>query len=108
MALSGLCLVHCAAGVVLFSTFAIVGDALVKPIVHEIGLALAMPLAVFALGRGFASHRRVKPLALGGVGIVLMGGALSVPHGHPLEVAMTVIGVSLVATAHYLNRRALG
>jgi hypothetical protein len=38
-------------------------------------------------------------------GLSFMGGALAVPHG-PKEIALTVIGVSLVAVGHFLNMRA--
>lgn len=107
MTLSGLCLVHCIGGVLLFSLFAVLGDAFFSPRVHEIGLALAIPLAVYALGRGFLHHRQPTPLVLGGIGVCLMAFGISVPHGDPREIAMTVLGVSLVATAHYLNRRAV-
>ena len=105
--LSGLCLLHCIGGVILFSAFAVIGEAFFDPIVHEIGLGLAIPLAIFALGRGFASHRKVLPLIVGVFGIGMMAAAISQPHGHKGEVAMTIIGVSLVAAAHFLNRRAL-
>lgn len=107
MTLSGLCLLHCIGGVVLFSVFAVIGEAFFDPIVHEIGLGLAIPLAILALGRGFTSHRKVTPLAIGAVGIGMMAAALSLPHGHKGEIALTVVGVSLVAAAHFLNRRAL-
>ncbi len=107
MTLSGLCLIHCAAGVVLVSLFAIIGGALVNPIVHEVGLGLAIPLAVYALGRGYAIHKTTLPLMIGGAGVCLMAGGISVPHGDYREVALTVTGVSLVAVAHYFNRRAL-
>lgn len=107
MTLSGLCLVHCIAGAVLFSTFAILGDVLVSPVIHEVGLALAIPLAVWALGRGFLRHRRLLPLGMGGLGVMMMAIGVSVAHGDPREIAMTVLGVTLVASAHYLNRRAV-
>src|SRR3546814_516219 len=107
MTLSGLCLVHCAAGVLFLSLFALVGEALVSPLVHEIGLGLAMPLAMIALGRGYTSHKKAAPVALGALGVALMAGGLIVPHGDLREVLLTVCGVSLVAAAHYFNRRAL-
>jgi hypothetical protein len=42
--LSGLCLLHCMAGFVMLSLFALTGD-LLDHRVHVVGLALAMPLA---------------------------------------------------------------
>src|SRR3546814_5417497 len=65
MTLSGLCLVHCLAGIVLFSTFTVLGDVLVSPLVHEIGLGIAIVLAAWALGRGYLRHHRLFPAAMG-------------------------------------------
>ena len=56
--LSGLCLLHCMAGFVLLSLFALSGDWLDHR-VHVVGLVLAMPLAAVALWRGFRQHGRL-------------------------------------------------
>ena len=48
--LSGLCLLHCMAGFVLFSLFALTGDWLDHR-VHVFGLALAMPLYMIAVAK---------------------------------------------------------
>src|SRR3546814_13031265 len=53
MTLSGLCLVHCLAGIVLFSTFTVLGYVLVSPLFHAIGLGLAIVLASWTLWRGY-------------------------------------------------------
>lgn len=105
MALSGLCLVHCIAGLLFLSVLAIAGDALANPLFHELGLAIALPLAAFALGVGYRRHRRLLPFLTGLPGLMLMAAALSIPHGDRREVAMTMTGVLLVAIGHYLNRR---
>jgi hypothetical protein len=42
---------------------------------------------------------------LGAMGITLMAGALTVPHGI-IEAVFTMAGVAAVAGAHFLNRRA--
>lgn len=107
MTLSGLCLVHCISGLLLVTVFAVVGGELVDPLIHEIGFALAIVLAIFALGRGWALHRRQLPLALGAMGVSLMAAGIMVPHGDYREVALTMGGVGLVALAHWLNRRSL-
>ncbi|KKC26605.1 MerC domain-containing protein [Sphingomonas sp. SRS2] len=103
--LSALCLVHCAASVILLTLLATAGGALLHPIIHEIGLGLAILLAIIGLGRGFLQHRRPVPMILGTAGIALMAAALSVPHGMQ-EAAFTMLGVACVAIAHLLNRRA--
>lgn len=103
--LSALCLVHCAASVILVALLATAGGALLHPAIHEIGLGFAILLAIVGLGRGFLQHRRRVPMILGTLGIAMMAAALSVPHGAG-EAAFTMLGVSCVAIAHMLNRRA--
>jgi hypothetical protein len=100
--LSSLCVVHCIATVVLAATLASAGAALADPAWHEIGFALAMLLGAVALGRGFAAHRRVRPLLLGCAGLALMGTGLAMSHG-AAEIGCTVAGVLLLAFAHRLN-----
>ncbi|MET0268991.1 MAG: MerC domain-containing protein [Sphingomonas sp.] len=104
--LSGLCLVHCVASVVLLTVLASAGGLLLHPLVHEIGLALAIVLAGVALGRGWLRHRARLPMLVGVSGLLLMGGALTVDHGFG-ETGLTIVGVGLVALGHHLNRRRL-
>src|SRR6185312_8043260 len=54
--LSGLCAVHCVATAVLLGLLASAGGLLGKPIIHEVGLSLAMILGAIALGRGIREH----------------------------------------------------
>lgn len=103
--LSALCLVHCAASVILVALLATAGGMLLHPAIHEMGLGLAILLAIVGLGRGFLQHRRPVPMILGTGGIALMATALGVPHG-VAEAAYTMAGVACVAIAHLLNRRA--
>ena len=102
--LSGLCLVHCVASVVLVSGLAMVGDVLGDPLIHRAGLAGATLLACVALAQGYRAHRAVGPAMLGLCGIALMAFGLVAAHG-VAEVAATVIGVTVLAAAHLLNRR---
>lgn len=105
--LSGICLVHCLASAVVLTLLASAGGLLLHPLVHEIGLALAIVLAAVALGRGWLQHRAVRPALVGLAGLGLMAGALTVHHGLG-ETALTIVGVGLVALGHHLNRRAFG
>jgi hypothetical protein len=102
--LSGLCLVHCLVGSLLLAVFAITGDWLGHE-VHVFGLALAIPLAVFALWRGVRNHRRYAVGVLGAIGLMLMAGSLSLVHGGT-EVALSMAGVVILAAAHFWNIRA--
>lgn len=104
LGLSGLCAVHCVGTVALAGS---IGAALANPLIHEVGLALALILGLVALGAGVARHARREPLAIGLAGLTLMAVALLVPHG-PGEAALTVVGVTLLATGHWWNGRIAG
>jgi hypothetical protein len=104
--LSGLCIVHCVASIALVAALASLSGLLLNPLIHEIGLALAIGLGTLAFGVGLASHGRKEPMLIGVLGLGAMGYALSLRHGTPGEVSFTVIGVSLLALGHVLNRRA--
>lgn len=100
--LSGLCLVHCVATTVLIALFATAGGVLVHPIVHELGLSLAILLGAVALVRGVFDHGVLLPAAIGGIGLGVMAGALTLPHDGS-EAAYTMVGVAVLALGHYLN-----
>lgn len=100
--LSGLCLVHCLATAVLIALVSAAGGMLGDPIIHELGLALAMVLGAIALGRGIVEHGFMMPSAIGGLGLGVMAGALSVGHDGG-EAVYTVIGVMILALGHRLN-----
>jgi hypothetical protein len=104
MVLSGLCAVHCVLGLVLVTVLGLGGGVLMRPEIHEIGLALAVGVGILTLGLGALRHGRTGPLLIGGCGIALMATALAVPHG-PAEAALTIAGVALVAFAHIRNLR---
>ncbi len=102
MGLSGLCVVHCIGTAVLLGLLASAGGILGRPIVHEVGLTLAMIIGAFALGRGALEHGFILPIAIGALGLGVMAGALSLPEGGH-EPIYTVIGVSILALGHRLN-----
>ncbi len=103
MGLSGLCLVHCVATAVLLGLLASAGGLLGSPLIHEIGLTLAMILGSFALGRGILEHGFILPSAVGALGLGVMAGALTMPHDGS-EAIFTVVGVLILALGHRLNR----
>ena len=105
--LSGLCLVHCLATAVLVGLLSAAGGFLGAEWIHEGGLAVAMVLGAIALGRGILEHRFMMPSAVGGLGLGVMAGALSMPHGGD-ELLFTVVGVGILALGHQLNRIAAG
>jgi hypothetical protein len=105
MGLSGLCLVHCLATAVLLGLLSAAGGILGAPIIHEVGLTMAMILGSIALGRGILEHGFMMPSAVGGLGLGVMAGALTMPHNGS-EALYTVIGVMILALGHRLNAMA--
>lgn len=107
MLLSGLCVVHCLATATMIAMLSAAGGMLGASWVHEAGLALAVALGAVALGRGILAHGRLIPAVIGGAGLAMMAGALMMPHGWS-ETVWTVLGVSVLALGHHLNRRMAG
>lgn len=103
--LSGLCLVHCIASAVFIAVLASAGGVLLDPIIHEVGLVLALILGVIGLGRGIWQHGFMMPAAVGSLGLGVMSGALTLGHeaGGTL---WAIVGVLVLALGHDLNRRA--
>jgi hypothetical protein len=106
IALSGLCLVHCLASAIFVAVLASAGGLLLDPVIHEVGLVLAIGLGALALGRGIVDHGFMMPSAVGGLGLGVMAGSLMLPHGGA-DAVYSVIGVLILALGHDLNRRAV-
>lgn len=106
IALSGLCVLHCITTSVLLVLLSSFGHLLGAPWVHEVGLGLAMLLGAFALVRGIAEHGFMLPSAVGGMGLGVMAGALTMGH-NSTEAIYTIVGVAILALGHDLNRRAV-
>ena len=102
MGLSGLCAVHCVATAVFLGLLASAGGFLGQPIIHEVGLTLAMALAALALGCGILRHGFMLPSSIGALGLGVMAGALTMPHDGR-ESLYTIVGVLIVALGHRLN-----
>ena len=106
IALSGLCVVHCVASAVWVAVLASAGGVLLDPMVHEVGLMLALALGIFGLGRGVLDHGFMMPAAIGSLGLGMMAGALTLGHDGGGTV-YAVAGVLILALGHDLNRRAV-
>ena len=102
MGLSGLCAVHCVATALLLALAAAAGGMLGAPIIHEVGLSLAMILGAIALGRGVREHGFMLPMGVGLVGLAIMGFAMTL-HESGYEPPVTIFGVALLALGHRLN-----
>lgn len=104
--LAGLCVVHCLLTLLVVSVLGLGGHFLLDENIHRIGLALALGVAALAIGWGILRHGRMLPFAVALGGLGLMGAALVVPHGTD-EFLLTLVGVAIVAAAHWLNLRAV-
>lgn len=104
--LSGLCAIHCVATAILVGLFSS-ATVLLAPAIHETGLGIAMILGGLALGHGALHHGRLLPVAIGSLGLGIMAGALTLGHEGG-EAVYTILGVTLLASGHVLNRRSLG
>jgi len=102
--LSGLCAIHCMATAVAVVLLSSAASMLTAPIVHEVGLSVAMILGAVALGHGALRHGMLLPVAVGSIGLGVMAGAMTLDHGI-METAYTIAGVSILAFGHELNRR---
>ncbi len=102
--LSSLCLLHCLASIILVSALGLGGGFLLAPVIHRVGLMIALVIAAVAIGWGALRHRKAAPFVTAMTGLSFMGGALAVPHGYQ-EAVLTIIGVALVSTGHILNLR---
>lgn len=105
MGLSGLCAVHCVATAVLLGLLASAGGLLGSPIIHEVGLTLAMFVGAISLGRGIREHGFLLPGAVGIAGLGIMAFAMTL-HESGYEPALTILGVSVLALGHRLNMMA--
>lgn len=103
--LSGLCLVHCLATAVFLAVVSSLGGLLGEPLIHEVGLVLAMVLGAIALGKGVTEHGFMMPAAVGALGLGVMAGALQLPHDGR-EALYTIVGVGVLALGHRLNQLA--
>ncbi|MDE2561965.1 MAG: MerC domain-containing protein [Sphingomonadales bacterium] len=101
---SGLCVVHCVAGIALVGMLGVGGGVLLNPEIHRVGLALAVVIGAATIGLNAIRHGRLALLALGAAGLSLMTAALFVGHGTH-EALLTIAGVAMVATAHVINIR---
>lgn len=102
--LSGLCALHCLAGLLLVAGLGLGGEYLLAPIIHRVGLALAIGVGAITLVLGVVRHGDPRPLQLGAAGLALMSVALVVGHGSA-EALFTIAGVALLGWAHIRNLR---
>ncbi|MCK5944079.1 MAG: MerC domain-containing protein [Planctomycetes bacterium] len=129
------CAIHCAVAPLLLVVAPTLGGVWVHPLAHLAIAALVLPVAGFALRRGFRDHGRRWVVAVGGAGIalVLVGAVLPYLAGSPVAghehcqhccpslvvdeatgaetlhvppaTIVTLLGGALLVTAHLANLR---
>lgn len=105
--LSALCVAHCLTSAIVVTALASFGGVLLAPWIHEAGLVIAIALGGVALINGTLGHGHILPMAIGGFGLGVMAGAVSLPESsHDMEMLATLVGVLLLALGHDLNGRA--
>lgn len=105
--ISGLCMVHCLAGLFLIGVLGLGGGVLLNPAIHRFGLVAAFLVGMVTIGASALRHGHRLPLALGTTGLALMAAAIVSDHGTG-EALLTICGVVLVASAHIVNLRRNG
>jgi len=71
--------------------------------VHWILLAIAVPVSIWALSRGYRKSRNRLTLTMGYLGLTLMFAGAAHIAGARTEVLLTSVGVVLVMVAHIRN-----
>ncbi|MEQ1726164.1 MAG: MerC domain-containing protein [Sphingopyxis sp.] len=103
--LAALCAAHCITTAIVVTALASFGGVFLNPVIHEVGLAIAVVLGAIGLGTGIIRHGYMMPFATGSFGLGMMAGSLSLPHGSG-ELAATLVGLMVLALGHDLNFRA--
>ena len=102
---AALCAAHCITTAVVVTALASFGGVFLNPLIHEVGLAIAVVLGAIGLGTGIMRHGYMMPFATGSFGLGMMAGSLSLPHGSA-ELLATLVGLMILALGHDLNFRA--
>lgn len=117
MMLSGICAIHCIAlpilaGVVpIFSSVAAHGHGAHEFWFHQLILFFILPISVIALGIGFRCHRKIYPVLISGIGLVILlfsaiyADVWIVRYALPreLETIVTLSGGIVHAFGHIMN-----
>ena len=101
-----LCVVHCLLTPMLVVFLPLVGATLARGWFHAAIIATVVPVAIFALWKGYRVHRQTHILWMGAFGFVAI--ALAAVFGaehNAIETGFMVAGGLVLSAAHYLNMR---
>ena len=109
ISLSFVCIVHCLIVPIIFILFpALTLAALTSESFHMWLLLGIFPVSVLALTVGYMQHHNHSVLLISISGLIILLTAPLIGHailGGPAEVALTVIGASILAIGHFRNFR---
>ena len=109
ISLSGLCLLHCLALPILVAIYPVAfAVSLSEEFFHWAMVMMAIPISIASLFIGCQKHKKRQVLLLGGIALVLLSTPFAIPHeaiNEQMEVLVTALGASLLATAHIINFR---
>jgi hypothetical protein len=107
LVLSGSCLLHCLllpVAVVAAPSLAVwLGET--ETSVHWLLFAVALLVSGWALLAGLRRHGAWLVVLVGAAGLLVMAVAAAHLFGRGMEVALTLVGASIVALAHVVNLR---
>jgi hypothetical protein len=99
-----LCILHCLLTPALVVGMPFVGHWMAHGWFHLAIVLVVVPVAVWALWNGYRLHHKKNVLWLGGLGIALVIGAVTIGRsGFWLEVSMMTSAGVLLGTAHWIN-----
>jgi hypothetical protein len=108
--LSSLCAIHCLVTPILLLSLPVLGAYFQSQMVHVVMALFVVPVGAFAFWSGYKHHKKINLLAMGFVGLSLVGGAPLVHDFFNVELIrediMTIFGSAILIGAHLLNRRA--
>ncbi len=108
MFVSCICAVHCLAMPVAFGVLPVIGASfLVDEMTENLLLLSASMIGIVSLLAGYISHhRRVQPIVIFGIGVLLiLAGRFGVDERSPYEVAFSAAGAMHFAMSHFINYR---
>ena len=108
--LSVLCVLHCSLPILLLSFGASFGLHEFLESIHDEWLhaVLITPIVIIlgvSLPKAYMSHRNPVPAYLAALGVFTL--TVGVLSGHLVETILTVVGSTLVISAHLINRKSL-
>lgn len=99
-----LCVIHCLFTPVLIVVAPLVGATLDSHWIHPVIVAVAVPVAVWALWNGYKHHRHISTIYLGAIGITCIAIAMIFGTDHnAIEICFMVAAGVFLSLAHYKN-----